>query len=38
MEDLTPFGARSAQLARYDPLWTLPMWRRNEIMLEPYTP
>ena len=50
MEDLTPFGgdpvrrdpirraAHSAQLARYDPPWTLPMWRRNEIVVEPYTP
>ena len=26
------------QHARYDPLWTLPMWRSNEIMVEPYTP
>jgi SOUL heme-binding protein len=28
----------SAQLARYDPPWTLPMWRRNEIMFEIATP
>jgi len=27
-------GAASAQLARYDPPWTLPMWRRNEIHIE----
>lgn len=27
--------AKSApQLARYDPPWTLPMWRRNEILVE----
>ena len=31
-------AAHSAQLARYDPPWTLPMWRRNEIVVEPYTP
>jgi len=24
----------SAQLSRYDPPWTLPMFRRNEIMIE----
>ena len=30
--NLTPVGA--PQLARYDPPWTLPMWRRNEIMVE----
>ena len=29
---LSPIGA--PQLARYDPPWTLPMWRRNEIMVE----
>lgn len=29
---LNPTGP--AQLARYDPPWTLPMWRRNEIMFE----
>jgi len=23
-----------AQLARYDPPWTLPFWRRNEIWIE----
>jgi hypothetical protein len=27
-------AAGSAQLARYDPPWTLPMWRRNEIHIE----
>ena len=31
-KNLSPIGA--PQLARYDPPWTLPMWRRNEIMLE----
>lgn len=29
-------AAGSAQLARYDPPWTLPMWRRNEIHVETY--
>jgi hypothetical protein len=29
---LVPVGP--PQLARYDPPWTLPMWRRNEIHLE----
>lgn len=27
-------AASPAQLARYDPPWTLPMWRRNEIHIE----
>jgi hypothetical protein len=26
------------QLSRYDPPWTLPMFRRNEIMIEIATP
>ena len=26
------------QLARYDPPWTLPIWRRNEIQVEVLTP
>lgn len=33
---LQPVGA--AQLARYDPPWTLPMWRRNEIQVEVKNP
>jgi len=28
----------SPQLSRYDPPWTLPMWRRNEIRVEVVTP
>ena len=31
-----PMGA--PLLARYDPPWTLPMWRRNEIQVELKTP
>lgn len=30
--NLQPLGA--AQLARYDPPWTLPMWRRNEVQVQ----
>jgi hypothetical protein len=26
------------QLSRYDPPWTLPMFRRNEVMIEISTP
>lgn len=33
---LEPAGA--PQLARYDPPWTLPMWRRNEIQVEVKNP
>ncbi|NDP61300.1 heme-binding protein [Polaromonas sp.] len=33
---LEPVGA--PQLARYDPPWTLPMWRRNEIQVEVKNP
>ena len=35
-KNLEPAGA--PQLARYDPPWTLPMWRRNEIQMEIKTP
>ena len=31
-------AAGAPQLARYDPPWTLPMWRRNEIQMEVKTP
>lgn len=31
-KNLNPLGP--PQLSRYDPPWTLPMWRRNEIMVE----
>ena len=31
-------AAGAPQLARYDPPWTLPMWRRNEIQMEIKTP
>ena len=30
--NLQPLGA--PQLARYDPPWTLPMWRRNEVQIQ----
>lgn len=33
---LEPVGV--PQLARYDPPWTLPMWRRNEIQVEVKNP
>ena len=35
-KNLNPLGP--PQLSRYDPPWTLPMWRRNEIMVELPTP
>ncbi|MGV8804886.1 MAG: SOUL family heme-binding protein [Polaromonas sp.] len=31
-KNIEPLGP--PQLARYDPPWTLPMWRRNEIKIE----
>ena len=31
-------AAGPAQLARYDPPWTLPIWRRNEIQIEVTAP
>ena len=31
-KDMTPAGA--PVVARYDPPWTLPMFRRNEIQIE----
>ena len=31
-------AAGPAQLARYDPPWTLPIWRRNEIQIEVQAP
>jgi hypothetical protein len=31
-KQLTAIG--TPQLARYNPPWTLPPWRRNEIMIE----
>jgi hypothetical protein len=30
--NLSPVGA--PQLARYNPPWTLPFWRRNELLIE----
>jgi hypothetical protein len=30
--------AGSPQLSRYDPPWTLPMWRRNELRVEVTAP
>ena len=30
--NLQPLG--TPQLARYDPPWTLPMWRRNEVQVQ----
>lgn len=35
-KDIKPTG--TPLLARYDPPWTLPMWRRNEIQVEVKTP
>ncbi|MDD5001280.1 heme-binding protein [Rhodoferax sp.] len=35
-QNITPIGR--PQLARYNPPWTLPMFRRNEVMLEIETP
>lgn len=34
--NLQPIG--TPQLARYDPPWTLPMWRRNEIQIRVENP
>lgn len=31
-------GTGAPQLARYDPPWTLPMWRRNEIQIDTQNP
>jgi hypothetical protein len=36
IRSLAPMGP--PQLARYDPPWTLPLWRRNEIQFEVHTP
>jgi hypothetical protein len=33
---LEPLGA--PRLARYDPPWTPPMWRRNEIQIDIRSP
>ena len=35
-KDIKPTG--TPLLARYDPPWTLPIWRRNEIQVEVKTP
>lgn len=36
-EQLKPIGT-PPRLARYNPPWTLPFWRRNEILIEVVTP
>jgi hypothetical protein len=36
MQARTLTAAGSAQLARFDPPWALPMWRHNELHMETY--